>query len=207
MARKEKDVIGEVELPNGVYYGVNTFRAMNNFRISGIVEDADHIRCMTIIKRSAAIANNKLNPDKLPSDKKDLIVKASDLIISGKFHDQFVIDVYQAGAGTSFNMNTNEVIANVALEEGGKGKGEYSYIHPNDHVNMSQSTNDAYPTLMRISATYKAQRYMDELKLLIKTMENKAKEFADVKKTWEDTSSGCSTGNTWNGIFSLCLHS
>ena len=182
MARKEKDVIGEVELPNGVYYGVNTFRAMNNFRISGIVEDTDHIRCMTIIKRSAAIANNKLNPDKLPSDKKDLIVKASDLIISGKFHDQFVIDVYQAGAGTSFNMNTNEVIANVALEEGRRGKGEYSYIHPNDHVNMSQSTNDAYPTLMRISATYKAQRYMDELRLLIKSMESKAKEFVDVKK-------------------------
>ena len=182
MARKEKDVIGEVELPNGVYYGVNTFRAMNNFRISGIVEDTDHIRCMTIIKRSAAIANNKLNPDKLPTDKKDLIVKASDLIISGKFHDQFVIDVYQAGAGTSFNMNTNEVIANVALEEGRRGKGEYSYIHPNDHVNMSQSTNDAYPTLMRISATYKAQRYMDELRLLIKSMESKAKEFVDVKK-------------------------
>ncbi|MCL4346239.1 MAG: aspartate ammonia-lyase [Candidatus Thermoplasmatota archaeon] len=180
MTRAEKDVLGEVELDDNVYYGVNTIRAKNNFQISGIVEDSDHIRAMTVVKRSAAIANNRLKA--LSDERKDLIVKASDEIIGGKFHDQFVIDVYQAGAGTSFNMNTNEVIANVALELSGRKKGDYSFIHPNDHVNMSQSTNDAYPTMMRISAAYKGQRYMDELKLLIKSMEKKAEEFKNVKK-------------------------
>lgn len=180
MTRIEKDVLGEVELEDNVYYGVNTIRAKNNFQISGIVEDSDHIRAMTIVKRSAAIANNRLKA--LSDERKEFIVKAADEILSGKYHDQFVIDVYQAGAGTSFNMNTNEVIANVALELSGRKKGEYSFIHPNDHVNMSQSTNDAYPTMMRVSAAYKGQKYMDELKLLIKSMERKAEEFKNVKK-------------------------
>ena len=180
MTRIERDVLGEVELDDDVYYGVNTIRAKNNFQISGIVEDSDHIKAMTIVKRSAAIANNKLKA--LSDERKDYIIKASDEIIAGKFHDQFVIDVYQAGAGTSFNMNTNEVIANVALDLAGRKKGDYAFIHPNDHVNMSQSTNDAYPTMMRVSAAYKGQRYMDELKLLIKSMEKKAEEFKDIKK-------------------------
>ena len=180
MSRIEKDVIGDVKIEDDVYYGINTFRAKNNFQISGIVEDQDHIRAMTIVKRSAAIANNRLKA--LPDDKKNYIVKASDEILKGKFDSQFVIDVYQAGAGTSFNMNTNEVIANIALELWGKKKGEYEYLHPNDHVNMSQSTNDSYPTMMRICAIMKAQRCVNELKELIKSMEKKAEQFKNVKK-------------------------
>jgi fumarate hydratase class II/aspartate ammonia-lyase len=180
MTRIEKDVIGEVKIEDDIYYGINTLRAKNNFNISGIVEDEDHIKAMTIVKRSAAVANNKLQA--LPDDKKDYILKAADEILKGKFNDQFVIDVYQAGAGTSFNMNANEVMANVALETWGKKKGEYQYLHPNDHVNMSQSTNDVYPTMMRVSAMFKAQRYIDELKLLIKSAEKKADQFKNLKK-------------------------
>ncbi len=180
MSRIEKDVIGDVTIEDEIYYGINTFRAKNNFQISGIVEDADHIRAMTIIKRSAAIANNTLKA--LPDDKKDYIVKASDEILAGKHHEQFVIDVYQAGAGTSFNMNTNEVIANIALELWGKKKGEYQFLHPNDHVNMSQSTNDTYPTMMRIAAVLKSTGYMNELKKLKQALEKKAEQFKDAKK-------------------------
>ncbi|MGP6293529.1 aspartate ammonia-lyase [Caldiplasma sukawensis] len=180
MSRIEKDVIGEVEISDDKYYGINTYRAMQNFRISGIVEDFDHVKSMTIVKRSAAIANNKLGA--LDEKRAEYIVKACDRIINGELKDQFVIDVYQAGAGTSFNMNVNEVIANLANELSGKKKGDYSFIHPNDHVNMSQSTNDTYPTQMRITAVYKAMRYIDELKKLIISLENKASEFKNVKK-------------------------
>ena len=180
MSRIERDVIGEVKIEDDEYYGINTYRAKNNFQISGIVEDRDHIKAMTIVKRSAAIANNKLKA--LPDDKKEYIVKAADKILEGNYDSQFVIDVYQAGAGTSFNMNTNEVISNVGLELWKKKKGEYQYLHPNDHVNMSQSTNDTYPTMMRISAIMKAERYVEEIKKLIKSMEKKAEQFKNSKK-------------------------
>ena len=183
MSRIERDVIGEVKIEDDEYYGINTYRAMNNFQISGIVEDRDHIKAMTIVKRSAAIANNKLKA--LPDDKKEYIVKAADKILEGNYDSQFVIDVYQAGAGTSFNMNTNEVISNVGLELWKKKKGEYQYLHPNDHVNMSQSTNDTYPTMMRISAIMKAERYVEEIKKLIKSMEKKAEQFKNSKKPCE----------------------
>ncbi len=180
MSRIERDVIGEVTIEDDIYYGINTLRAKNNFQISGIVEDIDHIKAMTLLKRSAAIANNRLKA--LNDERKDYIVKASDLILQGKYADQFVIDVYQAGAGTSFNMNTNEVIANIGLELMGKKKGEYGFIHPNDHVNMSQSTNDSYPTMMRIAAVFKAERYMEELNKLIESMKKKTEQFKNVKK-------------------------
>ena len=175
MPRIEKDVIGEVELPDSAYYGINTMRAIDNFRISGIVADSDHINSIVTIKRSAAIANNK--GGKLPPDKEEFIVKAADKIISGSLHDNFRIDVFQAGAGTSFNMNSNEVLANLALELAGKNKGEYSYIHPNDHVNMSQSTNDVYPTMIRITAVKKFAKFREQVKKLSESFESKAKEF------------------------------
>lgn len=180
MARIERDVIGEVKIEDSEYYGINTYRAMQNFNITGLTADSDHIRSMVAIKRSAAIANNL--GGKLPEDKKDAIVKACDQIYSGKLHDQFKIDLFQAGAGTSYNMNANEVIANLALEVAGKKKGDYEYIHPNDHVNMSQSTNDVYPTMIRVVSYEKAGRLILELDKLIESLKAKANQFRNVVK-------------------------
>ncbi len=180
MERKEKDVLGEVSIDDKLYYGVNTVRAIDNFRITGLTADSDHINSMTLIKKAAAAANNK--GGKLPVEKADAIMKACDRIISGEFHNQFVIDVFQAGAGTSYNMNANEVIANVALEILGKKKGDYSVIHPNDHVNMSQSTNDIYPTMIRVTAVTKAMKYLAEGQRLVDSLKKKAEEFRHVVK-------------------------
>ena len=180
MARTESDVIGEVKLEDSNYYGINTYRARENFKISGHTADFDHIESMVTIKRSAAVAN-KLG-GKLPSDKSDAIVKACDRILKQEFNDQFIIDVFQAGAGTSYNMNANEVIANVALEGVGKRKGDYSYIHPNDNVNMSQSTNDVYPTMIRLTAYKKSRKLSKEVSLLIDSLKKKAQELKSVVK-------------------------
>ena len=180
MERKEKDVLGEVSIDDKLYYGVNTVRAIDNFRITGLTADSDHINSMTLIKKAAAAANNK--GGKLPAEKAEAIMKVCDRIISGQFHDQFVIDVFQAGAGTSYNMNANEVIANVALEVLGKKKGDYSVIHPNDHVNMSQSTNDIYPTMIRVTAVTKAMKYLAEGQRLVDSLKKKAEEFRHVVK-------------------------
>ncbi len=180
MKRTEQDVIGKVEIEDSVYYGINTYRAIENFRISGIRPDSDHVVSMSQIKRSAAIAN--FMGKKLPGEKKDLVVKACDRIIRGEFHDNFVLDVFQAGAGTSFNMNANEVIANVALEISGRKKGEYEFIHPNDHVNMSQSTNDVFPTMIRLTSVRKARRLLVELGKIRESLEKKSREFSTVVK-------------------------
>ena len=180
MSRLERDVLGEVSLEDNEYFGVNTFRARNNFQISGLTADFDHIRAMVIAKRSAAVANHELGS--ISEERMKFIVQACDDILSGKLTDQFVIDVFQAGAGTSFNMNCNEVICNLALEKAGRKKGDFAFIHPNDHVNMSQSTNDFYPTMMRINVIIKYEKLVRELKELKKSTEKKAKEFAEVKK-------------------------
>ncbi|QRF75469.1 Fumarate hydratase class II [Thermoplasmatales archaeon] len=180
MERKEKDVLGEVSIDDKLYYGVNTVRAIDNFRITGLTADSDHINSMAIIKKAAAAANNM--GGKLPADKADAIKKACDRIIGGEFHNQFVIDLFQAGAGTSYNMNANEVIANVALDILGKKKGDYSVIHPNDHVNMSQSTNDVFPTMIRLTAVTKAMKYMAEGRSLVESLKKKAEEFRHVVK-------------------------
>ena len=180
MTRKERDVLGEIEIPDNVLYGINTRRAMENFQISGLKADSDHIASMAQIKRSAAIAN--FQGKKLNENKKNAIVKACDVIIGGKYHDQFMIDVYQAGAGTSFNMNANEVIANAALLEIGEKPGKYEIIHPNDHVNMSQSTNDIYPTMIRVTAAKKAIRLQKELGVFIKNLKEKGNELRHVVK-------------------------
>ena len=180
MARTERDVIGEVKIEDDVYYGINTYRAIENFRISGLRADSDHIESIVQIKRSAAIAN--FLGKKLDAEKKDLIVKASDRIISGDHHSDFMIDVYQAGAGTSYNMNANEVIANVALEMAGRKKGDYEFIHPNDHVNMSQSTNDVYPTMIRVTSVKKMLKLLPELKMLQDAFTKKAGELGDIVK-------------------------
>lgn len=180
--RIEHDFIGELEISDDMYYGVQTFRALQNFNITGdkISSYPSFIKAFAQVKKAAALANNELKL--LDDEKKDAICKACDRLIAGELREQFVVDMIQGGAGTSTNMNTNEVIANLALEIMGHKKGEYQYCHPNDHINLSQSTNDAYPTAVRV-ALY------DELSYLIKDMEvlkesfyKKSKEFKDVLK-------------------------
>lgn len=152
--RLEHDLLGEREVPADAYYGIHTLRAMENFPISGVNISTvpEFIHAMVQVKKAEALANRDLKV--ISKRKSKAIVDACDRILEGGFEDQFPIDVFQGGAGTSVNMNTNEVVANVALEMLGAAKGDYSVIHPNDDVNKSQSTNDAYPTGFRI-AVYK----------------------------------------------------
>lgn len=159
--RQEQDFLGKGEVPIGAYYGIQTLRAVENFPITGYKLDPQLIKAMAIVKKAAAIANCETG--RLYKDKVEVISQASDEIIAGNLHDHFVVDPIQGGAGTSINMNTNEVIANRGLELLGKEKGEYFYLNPNMDVNMSQSTNDVFPTAIRLS-TYKA------LDSLLKTM-------------------------------------
>lgn len=168
--RVEHDFIGELEISNDVYYGVQTFRALQNFNITGdkLSSYPSFIKAFAQVKKAAALANNELQL--LDDKKKDAICKACDRIIDGELRNQFVVDMIQGGAGTSTNMNTNEVVANLALEIMGYKKGEYQYCHPNDHVNLSQSTNDSYPTAIHV-ALY------DELSALAKDMEVLRKSF------------------------------
>ena len=180
MIRIEKDVLGEVKIDDSLYYGVNTYRAKENFKITGLTADFDHIWSIVALKRSAAIANNK--GGRLDGEKMDLIVKACDILMNGKHRDQFIVDQFQAGAGTSYNMNANEVIANLALELANKSKGDYESIHPNDHVNMSQSTNDVYPTMIRMTVARKSPALFTQLKQLIDSLKKKSREFDSVVK-------------------------
>ncbi len=173
--RIEKDSLGEVKVPLEAYYGAQTTRALENFPISGIRPHPISTRSMVYIKKAAAKVNNELGC--LDNEKSEAIISAADRIIEGEFKDQFVVDVYQAGAGTSFNMNVNEVIANIAIESLGGEKGNYSVIHPNDHVNFGQSTNDVFPTTMRISALYLLMELFPVVDALVKSFNKKANEF------------------------------
>ncbi len=180
--RTETDVIGNVEIDDDIYYGINTFRAKNNFDISGIKSrDREHIKAMAIVKKAAAYANYKAG--KMQKDIYEHISGACDILIDGKFDDQFVVDVFQAGAGTSFNMNTNEILANIVLESMHHKKGEYKYVHPNDIINMSQSTNDIYPTMMRVSIMLKSLKLIKNTENLISSMKKKYNEFKNIYKT------------------------
>ncbi len=179
--RKERDVLGTVKVPADAYYGSETERALENFQISGIAVSKDLIRAYATIKRSAALAN--LGAGKLDEKRAHAIVKACDQVIAGKFDDQFSMDVFQAGAGTSTNMNVNEVVANAAIVMLGGRKGDYRIVHPNDHVNMSQSTNDTYPSVMDISA-YLAlhKKLLPALRFLQRELERKSREFSHIVK-------------------------
>ena len=179
--RSERDFLGSRKVPADAYYGIETQRALENFPISGIHVPQNFIKAYAIVKRSAAITNSRLG--KLDAAKAKAIVKACDEIIAGKHTNQFPVDVFQAGAGTSTNMNLNEVIANRALEIMGRRHGDYKYMHPNDHVNMSQSTNDTFPSAMHI-AVYASIKddLIPKLWRLQRTLEKKAGEFAGVVK-------------------------
>jgi aspartate ammonia-lyase len=180
--RNEHDSLGEREVPEQAYYGVQTIRGMENFPLSGIrLYHFEHfIRAFAFVKKAAALANRELGV--LDATKADAIVQACDEIAAGNLHDQFVIDMIQGGAGTSTNMNANEVIANRALEILGHRKGQYEHLHPNDHVNCSQSTNDAYPTAIKLGVLLTLRDTVSALRELRAALETKAKEFADVLK-------------------------
>ena len=181
--RVEVDLLGEREVPNDAYWGIHTLRAIENFNISRntISDVPEFVRGMVMVKKATALANGELGA--IPAKIADAIVKACDEILkNGRCLDQFPSDVYQGGAGTSVNMNTNEVVANLALELLGHPKGSYDIINPMDHVNASQSTNDAYPTGFRIAVYNSILGLIQKVRYLQKGFEAKATEFADVLK-------------------------
>lgn len=180
--RIEHDLIGEMEIPQDAYYGVQTARAKENFHITGIkLSQFSHfIVALAQVKKAAALANFDL--DLLSQEKKDVICKACDEIIAGKLHEQFIVDVIQGGAGTSTNMNANEVIANRALELLGHQKGDYRHLHPNNDVNLSQSTNDAYPTALHLAVHKKIEGLLESMEILLNSFSKKAKEFDSIIK-------------------------
>ena len=178
--RVDKDSLGEVKVPSDVYYGPFASRAKEQYRVTGQRAHANLLQAFVMIKRSAALANKELKV--LDAAKATAIVKACDEILSGKLHDQFVVEAINSGAGTAFNMNTNEVIANRALEILGKKKGDYEAISPNDHVNMSQSSNDTFPTAMHVAILLNMEQVDAAVTVLIKSLRKKAREFQDAIK-------------------------
>jgi len=179
--RKEKDSLGFVEVPSKAYYGAQTARAVDNFPISGISGHAELIRALGMVKRAAAQANKELG---LVDEKRaDAIIQAAQEVIDGKWNGEFVVDVFQAGAGVSQHMNTNEVIANRANEILGGKLGEYAHVHPNDHVNYGQSTNDVFPTSMRLATLLALDKFYPVLDKLAATFAEKAKAFHHIMKS------------------------
>ena len=179
--RIEIDPLGEKAIPEDAYYGIQTLRAMENFPVSGIKAPTVFIRAYALVKKAAALAN--LEVGWLDQKTEKAIVQACDEILAGKFLDQFVVDVFQAGAGTSFNMNVNEVIANRALELLGKEKGDYRVVSPNDHVNMGQSTNDTFPTALHVAVLTALQSLLRELDNLADAFEELGKKYSNVVKS------------------------
>ena len=180
--RTEKDSMRSKEIPDNLYYGIQTLRAIENFPISGIKPIATYVDACILIKKATAIANGELNC--IDGDISEAIIKAADEVLNGKLRDQFVVDVYQAGAGTSHHMNVNEVLANRALEILGDEKGNYKRVSPNDHVNYGQSTNDVIPTAIRVGSLLALDRTLyPALHSAIATMQSKAKEFQDIVKS------------------------
>ncbi len=179
--RKEEDTIGEREVPDDAYYGVQTQRAIENFPVSGRTESPILIDSYIKLKKACALTNLELGV--LGEDKGKSIIEACDELLDEDYYDQFLVDVYQAGAGTSFNMNVNEVIANKALEISGKKKGDYDHIHPNDHVNRSQSSNDTFPTASHMAIVKSADELVHKLNSLAESFKEKSKEFEDIPKS------------------------
>ena len=180
--RREKDLLGERDVPAANYYGIQTQRALENFPITGIpIGQFPHlIKALAAVKLACAAANRDLGL--LDDDVADAIIRASGEIIAGNLHNQFVVDVIQGGAGTSTNMNANEVIANRALELLGRARGDYAVVHPNNHVNLSQSTNDVYPTALRVAASWALRDLRRALATLRDAFMEKGQEFGDVVK-------------------------
>ena len=180
--RTETDSLGSKEIPADAYWGIHTLRAAENFPITKrpISVYPELIEALAMVKQASARANKEIGA--LDAEKADLIDAASQKVINGEFHDQFIVGVIQGGAGTSTNMNANEVITNIALEMAGREKGDYAFLSPIDHTNRSQSTNDVYPTAIKIGLSLNLRSLLDELDLLRVSSLNKAREFHDVLK-------------------------
>lgn len=203
--RKEHDFIGELEIPDDVYYGVQTFRAVDNFQMTGrkLKDYPFFVKAFAQIKKAAALANKEVGV--LDADKADALAKAADRLIAGDFAEQFVVDMIQGGAGTSTNMNVNEVLTNIALESMGHKKGEYQYLHPNDHTNLGQSTNDTYPSSIKVATWTKLGDLLKAMDNLKNELEKKAKDFKDYIKmgrTELEDAVPTTLGNSFNAFAS-----
>ena len=178
--RSDSDSLGSVKIPSDAYYGPFTARAIKQYHVTGQTAHPNLVKSFIMIKRSAAIANMKTNA--ISKKQGTVIVNVCDKILAGKYQDQFVVDMINSGAGTAFNMNTNEVIANIALKVLGKRQGQYQFLHPNDHVNMSQSSNDTYPTAMHMAILFSLKELLPIIDKLINALDKKAKKFSKYKK-------------------------
>jgi aspartate ammonia-lyase len=181
-ARTEKDLLGEKQVPADAYYGVQTMRALENFQLSGVAINhyPGFVEAWAYVKLAAAQANYDVGAMK--KDRLDAIEKACNAVLAGKYHDQFQVDWYQGGAGTSTNMNANEVLANIGLELTGHKKGEYQYLEPHDDLNMSQSTNDSYPTAIKVALILRNGKLVEELQMLADSFRAKGKQYLMVVK-------------------------
>lgn len=180
--RTERDLLGEKQIPFEAYYGVQTARALENFPVSGIKTNfyPDYVKAYAMVKLAAARANAE--DGRLKKDRLAAIEKACLAVMDGKYHDQFIVDLYQGGAGTSANMNANEVLANIALEMMGKKKGEYQFVEPHDDLNMGQSTNDVYPTAIKVALLLHNDKLIKEAEELSKSFHKKGEEFKNILK-------------------------
>src|SRR5699024_792903 len=178
--RVEEDLLGQKEVPLEAYYGIQTVRARENFHITGYTLEPEMIIAIATVKKAAALAN--MDVGQLDRTIGTAIVKAAEEVMEGKLHDQFIVDPIQGGAGTSINMNANEVIANRSLEILGETKGNYDIVHPNIHVNMSQSTNDAVPTAVHIALLHSIDRLIEILEKLVHAIKEKSVKFNSVIK-------------------------
>src|SRR6187397_2070653 len=180
--RTEHDLLGNKEIPFDAYYGVQTMRALENFQVSGVKTNfyPDYVRAYAMVKLAAARANTDVG--RMKKEKLDAIEKACQDVIDGKYHDQFLTDLYQGGAGTSANMNSCEVLANIALEKMGKKKGEYQFIEPHDDLNMGQSTNDVYPTAIHVALLLHNDKLIKEAQSLSQAFHKKGDEFKNLLK-------------------------
>ena len=180
--RTEKDLLGEKQIPADKYYGVQTARGIENFQISGVLINhyPGFVEAFTMVKLAAARANTDVGAMK--KETLDAIEKACKAVLDGKYHDQFLVDWYQGGAGTSTNMNFNEVLANIALELTGHKKGEYNIVDPHDHLNMSQSTNDTYPTAIKVAFLLRNDKLIEELQKLVASFRKKGDAYLEIVK-------------------------
>ncbi len=180
--RTEKDLLGEKQIPDKAYYGVQTARALENFQISGVETNfyPDYVKAYAMVKLAAARANFEVG--RMKKDRLDAIEKACKAVMDGKYHDQFLTDLYQGGAGTSANMNANEVLANIGLELSGHKKGEYQYLEPHDDLNMGQSTNDVYPTTIHVAILLHNDKVVKEAKALAAAFHKKGDQYSKVLK-------------------------
>ena len=207
--RTERDSIGTLAVPEDAYYGVQSLRAYRNFRITGQGLHPFLIQNIVRIKKAAAIVNEKIG--RLDPQKAQAILAACDEILNGAYADAFIVDAVQGGAGTSANMNVNEVIANRAIEILGGRKGDYSVVHPNDHVNLAQSTNDVIPTAGKMTVIDLMQPLLLSIHMLALSFDGKAKEFDDIvklgpahRKDGQDPASGRGPGPARSGVRGLC---